>query len=250
VSSCPPRATRTGPLRAGHTDEIYYRDLRRILLAASCLEHATEIAPDVRRRVIDTAGHFVPPKNRRMARMLGELGGGPLVLSLLPGPDGLTEEAAGHVQLTATRIGTEAALSVLAAFRGHPSMALRRQLAWSWHRFDTDRYAEEIIAHLDETELYFTAHGPGHLRALRAMGGRARIQVSGMYVLRELLDHIDPERLTHLWLRDGYFIPDGATWLDAFPHLRTLVLPERVRGVLPVFPPWLTVRRVPKGAMV
>ncbi|MGW4202174.1 NACHT domain-containing protein [Streptomyces sp. NPDC004726] len=223
---------------------------RRALLAASCLEHATEIAPETRRLVIDTASRLVPPPDKLMARSLGELVGGPLVLSLLPGPDGLTEEQAVHVLIAATRIGTDAALPVLSRYRHHGSLLVRRQLAWSWHRFDTQRYADEILAHLDERDLYFTSHNTDQLRALRALGGRARIQIAGMYRPAELVEHIDADRLTHLWLRDGYFTSGGEQWLHHFPLLRTLLLPKRARGKPPNIPPHITVERVSSRATV
>jgi hypothetical protein len=163
------------------------------------------------------------------------------VLNLLPGPEGLTQEEAVNVVITATLIGTDAALPVLARYRGHPALDVRRQLCWAWHRFDTTQYAEEILAHLDETDLYFTAHNVDHLRALRTMGGRARIQVVGAYSPRELVEHIDADRLTHLWLREGYFMVNGAEWLRTFPHLRTLVVPNRHRDMRPAIPSRATI---------
>ncbi|MCL6738953.1 hypothetical protein [Streptomyces neyagawaensis] len=48
-------------------------------------------------------------------------------------------------------MGTDAALPVLARFRSHPFPPVRAQLAWTWHRFDTRRYAEEIIADFPRT---------------------------------------------------------------------------------------------------
>ncbi|MGW6460255.1 NACHT domain-containing protein [Streptomyces sp. NPDC055078] len=227
------------------------KQLRRVLLTATCLEHATEIAPGVRRRVEDLAGEFIPPNGPVHARHLAELGG-TMVLGLLPGPGKLSEERAVDVVSTAARIGTDAALPVLARFCAHPALTVRRQLAWSWYRFDTGHYAEEILARLDETELYFTSHHTGHLRALRALGGRARIQIAGAYRPDELVEHIDAGRLTHLWLRDGYFTVrgEGKSWLHTFPGLRTLVIPERAGAVPPNIPPHITVTRVPARARI
>ncbi|MDW6061664.1 hypothetical protein SAZ11_31145 [Streptomyces sp. FXJ1.4098] len=39
--------------------------------------------------------------------------------------------------------------------RDRTSWAIRSVLAMAWQRYDTDRYADEIIAHLDERELDF-----------------------------------------------------------------------------------------------
>ncbi|MER5767583.1 NACHT domain-containing protein [Streptomyces sp. NPDC001985] len=212
--------------------------IRRALLAATCLEHATEIAPGTRRAVLDRVEPLVPPASLAEAHFLADTGG-PMALGLLPGPDGLDEKQAYRVVVTASRVGTDAALPVLARYRSHPALRVRRQLSWAWYHFDTQRYADEVLAHVDETDLYFAAHNPGHLRALRALGGRARVQVVGVYRPGDLVEHLDPERLTHLWLRNGFF--GDAEWLRAFPRLRTLVVPEPRRERTPEVPSHITV---------
>lgn len=202
---------------------------RTILLATACLEHATELEHAVREHITALADALLPPSGSGHARALAEHGG-PLVLGLLPGPEGLPEKKAEAVVITATRIATDAALPLLARYRRHPSLAVRRQLTWAWHRFDAEVYAEEIIAHLPEDGLYFAVAGQERLRALRALGGRSRVQVLGTYAHEVLAEHLVADRLTHLWLRDGYTpAPDGSEWLDAFPRLHTLVLPEGSR---------------------
>jgi hypothetical protein len=229
--------------------------LRAVLLAASCLEHATELEPSVRESVLALTRDLVPPRDTPLARLLGDIGG-PLLLGLLPGPAGLTDEQAVHVVITAARIGTEAALPLLARYRDHPALAVRRQLAWSWHRFGTREYAAEIIGHLDPADLYFTAHGAEQLAALRELGGRPRIQVTGRYNPDDLVRLIEPETLTHLWLRDGYRARPGEEWLLRFPRLRTLVLPEpepatsargRAPSSAPEVPAHVAVTRIPPG---
>ncbi|GGZ24951.1 ATP-binding protein [Streptomyces inusitatus] len=224
-------------------DEHELVSIRGILLAASCLEHATEVSPDIRSRVMNLTSQMIPPPQGAWARALAEMGG-PLVLGLLPGPGEVTEEQAKNVVITASRISTEGALSFLARFRDHPSLDVRRQLSWAWHRFDTQEYADEIIAHLDETDLYFAAHSPDHLAALRAMGGRERIQISGAHALRHLVENSDTDRLTHLWIR-GAVVVGPVEWLRAFPRLRTLTLSYDSLTEAEI-PPGITVEIVPE----
>ncbi|MFF8958835.1 NACHT domain-containing protein [Streptomyces sp. NPDC014894] len=219
--------------------------LREALLAASCLEHATEVAPATRQRIVALTSHFIPPPHANWARHLAEVGG-PLVLGLLPGPEKLTSREAVNVVVTASRVATDAALSFLTRYRDHPDLVVRRQLAWDWYHFDSQEYADEIIAHLDETDLYFAAHNSDHLRALRAMGGRDRIQIVGLYRPRDLVEHIDPDRLTHLWLRRGYVNFEPGEWLTAFPRLHTLTLPKKPRRG-PAIPSHITVEIVPES---
>ncbi|WP_431782590.1 NACHT domain-containing protein [Streptomyces chumphonensis] len=211
-----------GPAGSQDADDHHYRDL----LAATCLQEATELDPAVRHEVERRLRSLVPPPDRAVAHWLADGVGSPIVLRLLPGPEGLDDETALNVVITASGFTEDAALPVLARYRGHPALGVRRQLAWAWHRYDTWPYAREIIAHLAEGDLYFTAPTGEHLRALREMGGRARVHVPGDYDPAELTALLPPERLTHLWLAGG--LPDGPGWLDAFPRLRTLVLPREL----------------------
>ncbi len=201
--------------------------LRRVLLARSCLDHAPEVDSVLQESIMSLTRGLLPPSTLTAARRLAEYGG-PNVVSMLPGPEHLDESQAEACVVTATRLVSNAAIAYLALFRTHPSLVVRRQLAWSWHRFDCATYAEEIISHLPEDgELYFTAASVEHLSALRAMGGRARIQILGTHHPRDLASHMPAERLTHLWLREGYTsVFHGMNWLAHFPHLHTLVLPR------------------------
>lgn len=217
------------------------------LLATSCLDQATEIDPAVRQRVLNAASSLIPPRDLVAAHVLADYAG-PLLLGLLPGPEGLTDAIAQNVVIAASNVGTDAALPVLAKYRGHPSLAVRGQLTWAWHRFDTDEYADEVIAHLDETELYFTVHHIDHLRALRRLGGRARIQIAGNYDPAALVAHIDPVRLTHLWLRQDYVSDGGDGWLQSFPHLRVLLAPNRLSPDEPTIPATVTVHQLTQGS--
>ncbi|MEU9608831.1 NACHT domain-containing protein [Streptomyces sp. NPDC048057] len=216
--------------------------LRRILLAASCLDQALEIDPAVVERTQGLVADLIPPLNGVMARKLAEAGGS-LVARLLPGPEGLTEEEAVFVMSAASYIGTDAALAVLVRYRDHPSLSVRRQLAWGWDRFDTDRYAAQILAHLDPRGLYFTLHSVDHLKALRELGGRERVQVNFEYGVSELVEHLDPKLLTHLWLPSGY-ADTGERWLAEFPKLRFLLVPgdDEVREEM--LPPGVDVQQL------
>ncbi|GAB3116205.1 NACHT domain-containing protein [Streptomyces calidiresistens] len=202
-------------------DEAGARVVRRVLLAADCVAHASELDPGTRRRVTDTVARLLPPADLRQARFLAHHGG-TLLLGLLPGPEGLTDEEAGAVVVTALKIGTDAALPPLARYRRHPSLWLRRQLAWNWHHFDAERYAREILADLDDEGLYISVHTPEHLRLLRDLGGRARVQLVGTHRPEDLATHLVPERLTHLWWRNLPAPGDDGAWTAGFPHLREI----------------------------
>ncbi|WP_330174444.1 NACHT domain-containing protein [Streptomyces sp. NBC_01498] len=66
-------------------DNVSAHGMNRLhLLAAACLEHATELDPEVRAEVQQRAGALIPPRSADQARALIEVG--PVVLDLLPGP--------------------------------------------------------------------------------------------------------------------------------------------------------------------
>ncbi|MFC7977373.1 NACHT domain-containing protein [Streptomyces cinereoruber] len=128
--------------------------LRLTLLAATALDHATELSPEIREEVLRRTGEVIPPRDADEARQLAEVG--PLVLGLLGGSEELTATEAFNSVVTASHVPADAALVYLARFTRHPSLTVRSQLVWSWFRFDPRSYAEEIVAHLDRTDLVFT----------------------------------------------------------------------------------------------
>lgn len=130
------------------------------LLATACLEHATELDPAVRTEVEQRAAALIPPRTVNEAIALATAG--PVVLELLPGPEGLTYREAEAVVATATRIPVDASIPLLARFREHPSTDVLIELAWAWPTFDTEYYAAEIIAHVPENKIYLVAQSPSN----------------------------------------------------------------------------------------
>ncbi len=186
------------------------------LLALACLEHATELDPRVRTAVEEQAATLIPPRTAEEARELSSVG--PLALELLPGPEGLSDAEARAVVVTASLIGTDAAVPVLARFRSHPSVPVRAQLTWAWRRFEAERYGADVVAHLPAENLYFTAHSAQHLRALRSFGGRPRIQAVGDIEEAELRAGLLPDVTRLLVSRDNHALRS----LDCFSSLHRL----------------------------
>ncbi len=212
------------------------------LLAAACLEHATELDPAVRVEVQQAATALVPPRTADQARALIEVG--PIVLDLLPGPRGVlwlwgqnaattelenelkemvktweaaTDEAFFTI-FTAARIATDAAIAVLARYRGLQDLRMRTELANAWSRFDTDIYGEEVIAHLHENGLIFPVSNMRELQMLRKFGGRSQIKITGEFTIADFVNTCPRDRLTHLWVEADM----GETW-DWLLHFRNLI---------------------------
>ncbi|MER7397009.1 NACHT domain-containing protein [Streptomyces sp. NPDC000151] len=196
----------------------------RKLLAAACLEHATELDPEVRGRVQRFTRDMMRPTTASGARALGWIG--PIVLEMLPDPATATNAEAYLLALTATSIGDDMAIDYLTGLRERPHLDVRAQLASAWRRYDTERYAREIIAHLDDAELYFPVSDLEELHALRRLGGRPHLQIAGRFTPDQLIEGIVAERLTRLWLSYDLGVP--MDWLTAFPRLDTLLVGSRL----------------------
>ncbi|MFH8592688.1 NACHT domain-containing protein [Streptomyces rimosus] len=209
----------------------------RKLLAAACVGHAAELDPEVRHRVRRFTRDMVRPSTVAGARALGWIG--PIVLEMLPEPAEVSEGEAYLLAVTATSIADDMAIDYLAGLRKRTSPEVRAQLAGAWRRYDTARYAREIIAHLDPDELFFPVADTEELHALRELGGRPYLQIAGEFTVAELIDGIVPaDGLVRLWL--AYGLGASMAWLAAFPRLKEL----RISGRLP------PVTGVPEGIRV
>ncbi|MGW4726857.1 NACHT domain-containing protein [Streptomyces sp. NPDC004291] len=169
--------------------------LRLTLLAATALDHATELSPDLREEVLRRTGEVIPPRTPEEARQLAQVG--PLVLELLGSPEDLSNAEARTSVITATRVTTDAALPYLARFARHPSLDVRSQLIWAWSRFDTERYAEEVVSQLVPDQLFYTVTDDKQAGALAALGLRPErldirynVTERGVGLLHPLLPHV------------------------------------------------------------
>lgn len=200
---------------------------RLTLLALACLEHATALDPVVRAEVESRSAALIPPRTTADAHTLADAG--PLVLELLPGPEGLTAEEARCVTETASILGAQeptGALAVLRRFRDHPSFDVRRQLAGTWDRFDTTEYAVEVLDHLLRDGLFLRCASPGQLAALRVMRPWQRLTVNGSPELSDVVAAVrDPDALDLLSL-EHHTRESTLAELAAFRNLRALWLQD------------------------
>ncbi|MEU9105220.1 NACHT domain-containing protein [Streptomyces xanthophaeus] len=178
---------------------------RVYLLAAACLEHATSLDPEVREAVESRAATLIPPGDEGQARALAEVG--PLILGLLP-TEGLDDWEAYHVVIAASHLTSDAAVSFLGRYAGHPFLMVRSQLMWAWSRFDGADYADEVIARLDPTDLAYTVQSDEHLHHLDRLGLRpARLDIRSGVSAEPLAAHIARSGLTEIRLA-GATLPD------------------------------------------
>jgi len=183
---------------------------RLTLLALSSLEHDTVVDAAVKAAVESQAAALIPPRTTAEAKTLAEAG--PLVLELLPGPEGLTDEEALGVTVTASILGGEepdGALAVLRRFREHPDLDVRRQLVGTWDRFDAQEYAVEVLDHLDRTDLFITCASAEQRAALGRMGSWPYLSFKGAHSAEEILASLAaPEEVTRLDLWHNPLLTD------------------------------------------
>ncbi|EPH40933.1 NACHT domain-containing protein [Streptomyces aurantiacus] len=200
---------------------------RTHLLAAACLEHAAELAPEVRAEVERRTAELIPPRGAEDARELGAVGA--MVLGLLPGPDEVDGEEARLVAIAATHVRSDAAIPFLARYVDHPSLGVRSQLMWGWHRFDCRMYAEQVVAHLDDGETHFTLRSEEQAAELDRLGLRPkhldiRPDLDPETVSRLLVD-CEPETLM-LWTPPARLDPAAFAALRGLKALRVFNVEE------------------------
>ncbi|OAR26314.1 ATP-binding protein [Streptomyces sp. ERV7] len=176
------------------------------LLAATCLEHAAELAAGVRAEVEARTAELIPPRDLVGARALASAG--PMILDLLPGPEGLEKHTAELVVTAASHVESERAIPFLARFGRHPARRVRAQLVWSWGRFDTRQYADEVVAGIDPEGILFTVTSEEQLRALRALGTRAGLEARGDLTARALSAYAGEASLTRVRLSENSLLED------------------------------------------
>ncbi|MFJ9040863.1 NACHT domain-containing protein [Streptomyces sp. NPDC102406] len=194
---------------------------RLTLLALACLQDATSVDQEVAEEVRQRAAALIPPRTLTEAERLAEAGR--IVLELLPGPQGLPDDEAHAVVVTASLLGEEGSLPVLKKYRDHPSFQVRRQLVGTWHRFPAQEYADEVLAHVDRDQLDLTVRSREQWEAARTMAPWARLDLAGSFTWEEILAGTDPERLESLALSDNTAVDDLRPLRD-LPALRSLTL--------------------------
>ena len=219
--------------RADRAPRLRYR---LVLLAAACLEHAAELDPVVRAEVESRAGELVPPRNRDAAEELAKVG--PLVLELLPGIDGLDADTAAAVVRTAGLVKGEAALEVISRFREDTRGLVADEICDAWASFNTQRYAQEVLAGNDWHSSYLLVRTREQLDALRDIPEARNVDVQG--------DHEDFSPLRSLTALKSLYISNNSRLSDltslaaaTSPWRLNFTACEGVRDLSPIARPGL-----------
>lgn len=185
------------------------------LLATACLEHATELDPAVREDVQRRTAALLPPRSVDEAHALAAVG--PVILDLLPGPEGLEDDEAEAVVTTAGRIGGDAALTVMKKFRASTNVRVGSTLRADWGNFDAEDYAREVLAHVPGADHVVVASAE-QLAALRHLRTPTIVNFSGDFTSSEITGAIRPEELQVLYVYNNSVL-DDLKFLQAYTSL-------------------------------
>ncbi|KJY43168.1 hypothetical protein VR41_04535 [Streptomyces sp. NRRL B-1568] len=190
------------------------------LLAMACLEQATELDPQVREAVESRVAGVLPPRSYEEAKRLASVG--PVILDLLPGPDGLEKDEAMAVVQTAVRVGGDAALTLLKRYRDCSDLAVESALVGGWEAFDAQEYAEEILRHLPGKSTITVSRGT-ELRELLNLPHKSSMSFTGAISPEEIVSVADLDRLLSLGISGNPLLSDF-TFLGNLPKVRKLTL--------------------------
>ncbi|WP_051115837.1 NACHT domain-containing protein [Streptomyces sp. PsTaAH-124] len=180
-------------------DKVGKHRVRLHLLATACLEHATQLDPEIRREVEQRAAALIPPRTYGEAKSLAAVGH--VALELLPGPGGLTEAEAMAVVHVANALGSDAALPKLAEFRDHPSSKVRGTLLNGWSDFDAERFAAEVLTGLSlDGEPHLRVNTPAELAALSRLPDHPYLAMFGTFSEDEITGAVRTSTLKELSL--------------------------------------------------
>jgi hypothetical protein len=213
-------------------DRTQRHRVRLHLLALACLDHAPELDAEVREAITTRTAELIPPRTWGEAAALARVG--PLVLGLLPGPEGLADDEAEAVVSAAIMIGGDAAVPLLARYREHPSLAVRNRLAAGWTGSDHAVYRDEVIAGLRGDEIFVEATTAEQIGLLNELPRVTRLRVATADPAATLLKHLTRRDLIHLDL-PGLSTAVIATAAE-FTGLRSLTLDGPVTDTIDLAP--------------
>ncbi|MFE3248211.1 NACHT domain-containing protein [Streptomyces sp. NPDC059209] len=135
------------------------------LLAAACLETATECdPPNVYSRIRDITADLIPPRRITDAKELALAG--EMVIPLIPDRRLSAAEAAATIRMAAI-VGGDGALSLVSRYARDKRVTVQREIRQSWEYFDSEEYADRVLSQSPETWRKVDIYLPHMLWALR-----------------------------------------------------------------------------------
>ncbi|MFI0148832.1 NACHT domain-containing protein [Streptomyces globisporus] len=145
------------------------------LLAAACLETATECnPPSVYSEVRKITAELIPPRRMTDAKELAAAGD--LVIPLIPTRWLSASETAATIRMAAI-VGGDGALSLISRFARDKRKTVQREIRQSWEYFDAEEYAQRVLSQDPESWRSATIFLPHMLWGLRHLPELTHVQV-------------------------------------------------------------------------
>ncbi|MBC1241516.1 NACHT domain-containing protein [Nostoc sp. 2RC] len=139
------------------------------LLAVACLETTVEVDPQVRAEVLQQAEALLPPKDDDEVIMVARAGDA-IVPLLAPKPNYSQSDKARCIE-TLGKIGSYAAMQILADHAKDTYYKLSRELGEAWDAFDRDAFAQKVLSHTNKVYVptLVSSEGFEHLKHINEL---------------------------------------------------------------------------------
>ncbi|MFI2209868.1 NACHT domain-containing protein [Streptomyces sp. NPDC020141] len=190
------------------------------LLAGHCAAAAVFLDEPLRAAAERRIRALIPPREMWESAELAALG--PYVLPLLPGPSGDPETDALVIDVISA-VGDPSGIELLREFTGEQARFVRGALAEDWHCFPAERYAREVLARVDLSDVHVDVHTGEQLRHLHHCGPVSRVALFGGHTSKALDERLPRTGLTEVSLIDNPELTTLAP-LGSRPSVTSLVL--------------------------
>ncbi|MFD4750970.1 NACHT domain-containing protein [Streptomyces rubiginosohelvolus] len=211
----------SGLIERGEREPEYKKRLH--LLAAACLETATECdPPNVYKRVREITAELIPPRRITDAKELAAAGD--MVIPLIPNRRLSANEAVATIRMAAI-VGGDGALSLISRHARDKRVTVQREIRQAWEYFDAEEFARTVLSKNPENWTSMQVHLPHLLPALHHLKELREIEVACPVQGVEWMHGL--ENLERLQFSRGV---EGVTFKAisaAFPRLRSLAIMMR-----------------------
>ncbi|MFH9067380.1 NACHT domain-containing protein [Streptomyces coeruleorubidus] len=153
----------SGLIKRGECDAEHKKRLH--LLAAACLETATECdPPNVYTQVREITAELIPPRRITDAKELAAAGD--MVIPLIPKRRLSANEAVATIRMAAI-VGGDGALSLISRHARDKRVTVQREIRQAWEYFDAEEYASMVLSKNPEYWTSLEVYLPHMLPALR-----------------------------------------------------------------------------------
>ncbi|WBB59179.1 NACHT domain-containing protein [Streptomyces sp. WMMC500] len=163
------------------------------VLAAHCAFESAyfEDLDDIEKRL----GQLMPPKPMDTNRLVSL---GPVVLPLLPGPEGLGKEEAARVVETAAGVAGREAMEIIRCFTVRKEFSVRRQLVMNWGKFPIREYARDVLSQISLQDMTLDVNNLEKLSQVRALGPLRGLSLRGSLPLAAVAKELTEARVREL----------------------------------------------------